>query len=261
MKYILLIFITILLSNCTVITPEMGTESVLMDKPVFFGKGGMRKESVKPGRIFTYFTVSEYNYSTQPTTRKEHYEDVATRKGTPVDLDMYLTYKLIEGKSPTLHSKYGENWYKKYAVGQIRDIGRQEIRKHEIDALRTDNTVTDSIQNSAKQRIQAFFDKGGLPIKLIKISLSKANPPPKLAEEMDATAAQVQRERTELARAKAEMARAESEKQAAISDKAYSKQFNMTTQQFLQNKFLDIIKNKTNVNIVTGGTIPTVKIK
>jgi hypothetical protein len=52
-KTMLIAALASLLSACTVISPEPGQQAVLVDKPVFFGKGGVRLDDVRDaGRTY-----------------------------------------------------------------------------------------------------------------------------------------------------------------------------------------------------------------
>jgi hypothetical protein len=70
---------------------------------------------------------------------------------------------------------------------------------------------------------------------------------------------QEQREQAEIARFKAEQA-------AALADKGYADKFNMTTEQFLRNKELDIMgkaAEKGTVSLIMNASnaMPTFKVK
>ena len=58
MKRLLLIFaLAALLSGCHSVTTEPGTESVIIDNPWFFGHGGVRDETQKPGLSWYWWTT------------------------------------------------------------------------------------------------------------------------------------------------------------------------------------------------------------
>jgi hypothetical protein len=52
MKCSLLMLLSWLVAGCSVYSPDAGHEVVLVEKPWFFGHGGVDPEPVKPGRAY-----------------------------------------------------------------------------------------------------------------------------------------------------------------------------------------------------------------
>ena len=48
------------LGGCTVVSPDVGQEAVLVDRPWIFGKGGVRLDDVrKTGRSYTWLSTEK----------------------------------------------------------------------------------------------------------------------------------------------------------------------------------------------------------
>ena len=65
-KTILIFGIASFLAGCSVYSPDAGHEVVLIEKPWFFGHGGVGDEPVKPGRTFAAFTTEGVDVYMQP---------------------------------------------------------------------------------------------------------------------------------------------------------------------------------------------------
>lgn len=249
------------LQGCTVVTVEAGEEAVLVKKPYIFGHGGTENGVVEAGRSIVALSTSKYYYSILPITTKERFNDLATKDGTPVDFDLYVTTQIKKGGAVKIHKEFGSNWYNTNVKPKVRSAVRNEVRKHTLQDLRMNPESTISIQDTVKVMLSGLINKLDLPVISKNISLGKAIPPKEVLQETARTASQKQREKTQVARAKAEMARADAEQKKALADKAYTDEFKMTTKQFLKNKELDIIAEKENVTVIFGNTTPVSQIK
>jgi regulator of protease activity HflC (stomatin/prohibitin superfamily) len=106
----------------------------------------------------------------------------------------------------------------------------------------------------------AYVKKIKLPIRVIQVSIGSITPPKAVLDETKSTSAQNQSILTQKARAKAETARMDAEVQKAIADKAYQNQMNMTIDEYLRLRQLEIekekvelIKDNKNTTIIFGG--------
>jgi hypothetical protein len=90
-------------------------------------------------------------------------------------------------------------------------------------------------------------------------------------DEMDRTAAQIQAAETQKKRKEAEDSREEAERSRARADKAYRIELGLTSQEFIQlrqleisKEYVEILRNKPNINVdllINGGTTPIWDIK
>lgn len=260
MKHILILLIVAIISGCSYSAVDGGQEAVLIYKPWVFGHGGVDEYPVKTGATYTAWSTSVVRYNIKPLQYTENFVDLTASDNVAIDFHSYITLQIISGQSPVLHEKFGEYWYENRVKEPYRTMVRNEGRIHSSIKLRTQPETINKAQDSILNKMKAYLKKEGIPIIASKVVVGKVNPPEEVLKEAERTAAQKQKETTEVTRARTELARAKAEKNKALADKAYAKQFNMTTDQFLRNKELDIIANKQNVSVVMG-VQPFVKIK
>ena len=201
--YPFLILASVIFSGCTVVTVDAGEEAVLVKKPFIFGHGGTYPEVIKAGRILAAFSTSKYYYSIQPKTVKERFDDLATKDGTPVDFDLYITTQIESGGAVKIHKEFGANWYTTNVRPKVRSVVRNEVRKYTLQELRMNPNTTTSIQNSVKELLTALITKLDIPVTANNISLGKAIPPAPVLAETAKTAAQKQRIKTILKKQRA----------------------------------------------------------
>ena len=95
-----------------------------------------------------------------------------------------------------------------------------------------------------------------LPVTLLQVSVGAITPPGDVLEETSKTAAQNQSKLTQEARANSESARKQAEINKAIADKAYMVEMNMTMEQYIEMRSLEIEKEK--VELVKGNQNATI---
>ena len=90
---------------------------------------------------------------------------------------------------------------------------------------------------------------GELPITVVNVLVGRAIPNEMQKEEMNRTAAATQAKRTEESRKDMLIAKEAAERQRAIADKAYQNELGLSTDQFIQLRAWEIIKEKQGANI------------
>jgi hypothetical protein len=76
--------ICIAAAGCSSFSPDAGHEIVLIDKPIFFGHGGVESEPVKTGRTFGALTTDGVDVYMQPQRFDAELADTMTSDGVPV---------------------------------------------------------------------------------------------------------------------------------------------------------------------------------
>ncbi len=260
MKNLLILLIVTIISGCSYSAVEGGQEAVLVYKPWIFGHGGVDETPVKTGATYTAWSTSVIRYNIKPLQFTENFVDLTASDNVAIDFHSYITLQIISGQSPVLHENFGEYWYENRVKEPYRTMVRNEGRVHSSIDLRTKPETINKAQDSILAKMKKYLKKEGIPLIASKVVIGKVNPPDEVLKEAERTAAQKQKETTEITRAKTELARAKAEKNKALADKAYAREFKMTTDQFLRNKELDIIASKENVSVVMG-VQPFVNIK
>jgi len=222
------------MQSCNMVTVEPGTVAVLVDQPWFFGNGGVRQETMEPGRQFTWLTTDDVHYSTVPLVYEEHFQNIMTSDNNPVSFSAYIKIAVSGEKAWYLHDEFLEEWYKNNVQPKFRTKARDKACVHQMFALTTDRTISVQIETSLKKEMQEYVDQIGLPVTIDEVNIGAIQPQPEVLNEIALTAAKVQNKKTQEAEAEAQKARENAERQRAIADKAYQREMGMDNTQFIQ---------------------------
>lgn len=260
---------TVALTGCYRVTPNADQESVLVKKPWLFGHGGVDETPVNTGATFVAASTDHIDFVITPMTITEQFSDMITQDNTPISFNAYLKVQIISGKTPILAQKFGEKWYENNIEAPFRTLVRNAASSHKMFDLTSNRKILDSLEAGLYKSISAYVAKLEIPVTVMQVTIGAVTPPAEVLAETKNTAAQNQSKLTQDARASAELARKQAEINKAIADKAYQQQMNMTTEQYLQLRNLEIekekvemIKDKANVHIIFGDRVkPMVDIK
>jgi regulator of protease activity HflC (stomatin/prohibitin superfamily) len=221
---------------------EAGEEGVLIYKPWIFGHGGVDADPITTGLTWTVWSTGVTRYNIKPMKATEPFKDVTASDNVAIDFNSYLTLQIQEGKTPILHEDSGKEWYSNKVKDYYRTVVRNEARTRSSIELRISPQAINDAQQNIHDIMAKYLKDIDLPVKVVKVVIGQVTPPQDVLDEAERTAAQKQRNATEKARASAELDRKQAEINKALADRAYAKQFKMTTDQFLENKRLDIMQ-------------------
>lgn len=257
MKILLILAFATLISGCTRVTTEPGSETVIIDNPWFFGHGGVRSETQKPGLSWYWWSTRGVHVTLAPRKYDERLEHLATNDNNFIN---YSSYIVLQWKNPAeLVKKFGyENWYENNLKEQYRTIVRDVTKKYQMTAIMTDPATLASIEQEIADKFKKHIQTTGLHVSLINVNMGKALPDAAVVTEMNNTAVQQQRIKTEKQRKLSEDSRLEAEQSRANADNAYREQMKLDAGQFVQ---LEAIKRYSaacmeskNCVIVQGST-------
>jgi hypothetical protein len=97
------------MAGCKSIAPDAGHEVVLVEKPIFFGHGGINSEPVRAGRTFVAATTDGIDVNMQPVAYQQDLPDTMTGDGVPVSFHAIMNIQVTD--SVKLISQFGQNWY------------------------------------------------------------------------------------------------------------------------------------------------------
>ena len=274
MKFNRIVFSVVLVAFCFLVgcskSPGQGEGLVFVKKPLIFGESGVSNEVKGTGTWFMFPTTNGVIVNLKPVQTEEKIIDLATKDKILIDFDVTLQFKLKKDDYWIIVDKYGNlsNWYndvmKQPFLEKVRNYARGQ---NFVDMMYSADTLI-IMGNQVAEEAAKMVDDTGAPVEIIKVVIGKANPPEKLTEQIEATAVQKERKQTETQRGLAEVERATSEEKKALADKAYLNGLNMTVDQYLESRKLDIqeqavLKGKANFTIIAGGTgvIPTHPIR
>lgn len=221
-----------LLTGCTIVAPDAGQEAVLVKKPIVFGHGGVDDTPVKTGLEFAALSTSAIYISMQPMQFGEHFEDLMSAEGVPLDFDAVIRLQVVN--SVDLIKKFGPEWYKVNVQAEFRNRVRQAVRKHGMNETAISTKAIEEIDDEVSKAMTAYFQQAQLPLVLIQMTVGKANPPDSVKNQRIETAAQEQRALTEAKRKLAEDARMAAERSRAEADNAFRSAMQMSPEQYLR---------------------------
>lgn len=268
-NFLLIGFCVLLFTSCYRVSPNGDQESVVIEKPVIFGSGGVDSEPLSSGSHWVAASTDHVEFTITPVNHEEQIQEVMTKDNTPIDLTINLQLQVIKGKTPELYRNFGVEWYKNNIFPYFRSNARNEFSKYELFELTTNRTIASKLAEILLAKIQDFVKVNGLPINVMSVNISGISPPQEVLDETKKTAAQNQQSVTQKSRAEAELSRKQAEINKAIADRAYQVQMGMNTEEYLHLRQLEIekekvelIKDKQNVSIIFGGNVqPTYNIK
>ncbi len=251
---VLLVVFMMAFSACGTAKPDAGHEAVLVMKPIFFGHGGVDDSPVRTGLTFTAWTTDAIYVSMQPQQFVVHFEDLMSKDGVPLDFDSVLRIQVTD--SVKLVKEFGPDWYKTNVEAEFMNRVRQAVRKHGMNETAIDTTAIDEIDTEVSSEMEKYIQSSGLPLKMVQVTVGKANPPDSIKSQRIETAAQQQRQLTEMQRKLAEDQRKKAEESRAAADNAYREAMKLSPDQYLQ---LEMIKMQHdackagNCTFIAGG--------
>lgn len=230
------------LTGCGYTAPGPGEEAVLVKQPLIFGHGGVDQEPVKTGLTFRAWTTGSYIVNMQPQQFQVHFDDLMSSDGVPLDFDAVVRLQVVD--SVRLISAFGEHWYDNNVQKEFSNRVRQAVRKHGMNETAINTTAVDAIDSEVSAAMEEYIKQAALPLKLIQVTVGRANPPDSIKNQRVETAAQEQRVITEQRKKLAEDARLNAERSRAEADNAYRLSMQLSPEQFLR---LENIKMQRDV--------------
>lgn len=250
---IMVFVLTSTLASCHGVRPDADEESVLIKKPWFFGQGGVDNEPVETGCVWCVWTTSSETFKITPQRYDEVFDDIFSNDNTPLDFNTYIMIQIQQGKTPILLKNYGKNWYKNNIQVPYRNYTREEVSKYSPFDLISNREVLNKIDSAVVAKMHNYLatlsKNAEFPIIIKSVTTGAAKPNKDQLTEMNATAAAIQKTKTQQRNEEMETARANAEQARAIADKAYMNAMNLSAEQFIQLKYIEMIDKKQGANI------------
>lgn len=256
-----LLLMSTLLSGCHYIEVDPGQEGVLTYKP-YIGTGGVDRNPLTVGNTIHWATTKATIVDMKPWAMKVAFDDFSSKDNIMLDLD---TTVILETTDPVTYvtgfagfdasqsDVFNNNIYGPYGQ-MVRDVVKtqafQDMMSNPNTAAQMDATVT--------ERLTQYMQLHGIPLKVVSVSLGRAKPTQVVLDQVNATAAQEQRQKTETATIAAEKARSDAEAARAGADKAYAAGLGYSSEQYaamqIANIQADACKQAAQCIIVPPGT-------
>ncbi len=255
---------SIALTGCSSASPDAGNEAVLIAKPLIFGHGGVDSEPIRTGRTFIALTTDAVMVNMQPQQFQVHFDDLMSSDGVPLDFDAIIRLQITN--SVDLIKNFGPEWYKNNVEKEFSNRVRQAVRKHGMNETAINTSAIEAIDTEVSIAMTQYVESAKIPVKLIQITVGKANPPDSIKSQRIETAAQQQRQLTEQQRKLAEDQRKEAEASRAKADNAYRESMQLNPSQFLQLEQIKMMHDvcgggKCTFLIGQGGVTPVLNVK
>jgi len=257
MKYLRLILIAVALTTvgCSRIVTEPGTETVIVENPWFFGHGGVSEETQKPGAGWYALTTHGVGITTAPVKYDEAMPHLATNDNNFIN---YASYLVLQWSNAAENAKkFGlSSWYENNLKEQYRTIVRDVTKQYQMTAIMTDPETLQKIELEVSNRLNIVIAETGLKVKLLNVNMGKALPDAAVITEMNNTAVQQQRKKSEIQRKLAEDSRLQAEQSRALADNAYRESMHLDAEQFVRlegiKRYSDACKESKYCVIVQG---------
>jgi regulator of protease activity HflC (stomatin/prohibitin superfamily) len=187
---------------------------------------------VKTGTQLIAMSTDAVYVDVKPVEYEVKFDDLMTKDGVPMHFDATVVTQVTD--SVTLVKKFGPKWFENNVDSVFRNLVRQAVRKHGMNEVAIDTTAIDSIDQEVSQGLTAYITKSGLPVKIVRLTVGKANPPDAIKDQRVETAQQEQRQKTEGMKQAAEVARKQAELARAEADNAYRSQMSLSPEQFVE---------------------------
>ena len=242
-----------LASSCHGVAPDADEEAVLIKYPWFFGHGGIDEKPVSTGMTWCVWTTFSETFKIVPVRYDESFDDIFSNDNTPLDFNSYINIQIQSGRTPILLKNYGTNWYETNIQVPYRNFTREEVSKYSPFDLISNREVLVQIDQAVMEKMTKLLAtlsaEKEFPIVIKSVTTGAAKPNKDQLAEMNATAAAIQKTKTQERNKEMETARAEAERARAEADKAYMNSMNLSPDQFIQLKYIDMIANKDGANI------------
>lgn len=256
---------------CSVAAPDAGHEAVWVEKPWFFGHGGVSPEPVKTGREYGAPSSTAFDVNMQPQRVDMEFDDMMTKSGVPVNFHVVATFRVTD--SVALVSKYGVDangnaagFWQRNLDQPIRTAVRDSVKQREMQEMAISQTAADAVGSEIRAATDRILKAGGSPILVLDMNVGRVNPPDAIKNQRVETAQQEQRAITEQQTKLAEDQRREAERSRASADNAYREAMQLSPEQFLR---LETIKmelavcgpnGKGNCTFILGTPTQTLEV-
>lgn len=226
-------FIILIIGFFVVKTVEIpaGKVGVIVDKPYFFGNQGVRDDVVQPGRKWLWVTTEVVLIDSTPILKKEVANDYMSSDGVPLDFEAVIRVQITDAAN--MIAQFGPNWYENNIQKEFQNAIRDTVKKYGLQETAINASASAKIDAEVTDKMEKYIKSAKIPVRLIQITLGKANPPDSVKDQRIATAQQEQRVQTEKQRKLAEDSRLAAEASRAAADNKYRNEMSLSPQQFI----------------------------
>ena len=253
-RLILAAMVVLITCGCHGVSPSAGEEAVLIKQPLIFGKGGVVREPISTGLSWRALSTRKVIVDMRPAQYKLEFVDLMSKDGVPLDFDAIIRLQVVN--SVELIQNFGENWFTTNVAAEFSNRVRQSVRKYGMNETAINTVAIEQIDDEVSNSMQEYFQHAKVPVKLLEVTVGKANPPDSIKNQRIETATQEQAIMTQQQRKLAEDARSLAEAARAIADNAYREAMRLNTDQFVQLERIKMLRETCgdkNCTFIEGG--------
>ena len=232
--------------GCRSVAPDAGQQAVLVRKPIVFGHGGVDDTPIQTGRSYVAFTTDAVYVNMQPGRVDTEFTDLMTSDGVPIDFHAVVSYQVID--SVKLVRDFGADINERGIPGfwirnleqPFRTAVRDSVKQYGMNEMAINATAGEAVDAGVTKHLLAILKETGVPVRILDVSLGRANPPDSILHQRTETAAQEQRINTEKQRKLAEDQRKMAEESRAAADQAYNQKMGLNTEQYVSLRAIEM---------------------
>lgn len=248
------------MTGCSRVSAEAGEQRVLIEKPWFFGHGGIDSEPVSAGASWVAWSTDSVNVSMQPLRFDEQFEDMMSANNVPVSFHAAVRLQVTDSVELVRHFTGGYNcggelcWYTTNVQRMFQNLIRSDCKRYTMSQLAIDQTSVQELEGTVKTELEAYLSTQKMPVKVHEVVVGKVSPPKIVEDQQKETAAQQQRAQTEAQKKIAEDARRAAELSRAAADSAYQNAMGLSSQQFVELQRIKMCAEKATCQVFLGST-------
>jgi len=256
--------------GCRTVQPDAGHEAVLVRKPLLFGSGGVDPTPVKTGLKYVAFTTTGIDVNMQPMRIDVEFSDLMTMDGVPIDFHSVLTLQVSD--SVKLVRDFGQDFVDDKPGFWIRNLEqpyrtavRDAVKAHGMNEMAIQATAAEAVDKVVTEHLLTIIKETGVPVRLLDMSLGRANPPDAILHQRVETAAQKEPATTEKQKKLAEDQRKMAEESRAAADQAYNQKMGLNAEQYVALQAIqmqrDVCGKDTCTFLYGGNAVPLINMK
>ena len=256
--------------GCRTVQPDAGHEAVLVRKPLIFGSGGVDGTPVKTGLKYVAFTTTGIDVNMQPMRVDIEFTDLMTSDGVPIDFHAVLTLQITD--SVKLVRDFGQDtaggrpgFWVRNLDQPYRTAVRDAVKAHGMNEMAIQATAAEQVDRVVTDHLLTIIKESGVPVRVLDMSLGRANPPDAILHQRVETAAQEQRINTEKQKKLAEDQRKMAEESRAAADQAYNQKMGLNSEQYVALQAIQMQREvcaKGSCTFLYGGNaVPLINMK
>ena len=252
-KFLWLLVVALCMTSCHSVSPDADEEAVLIYKPWFFGHGGVDEDAVESGLTWCWWSTHSETFKIVPVKHQVDMDDLFSDDNTPLDFHTIIITQIKKGKSPVLLQNYGVDWFNTNIYNYYCNLVRDHISQHSPFDLMSNRAILNEIDAKVLKQMQTYIatlsKEKEFPVVIKQVTIGKAIPNAEQLAEMNKTAKAVQAKQTQEREVEVQIAREKAERQRAIADKAYREELGLSTTDFINLKWIEMVGEKSGANI------------